>query len=89
MSVRISYKGGDSYKVPSASATSVRALVASELVDEHTVVTVVVIRALAAGSRAGSHRRAVSLVDVLEGAVLISKSDRQRHTTGVSTGLRR
>jgi hypothetical protein len=59
------------YIVPGASAMGVRALVALELVDEHTVIQVVVRRAHAARRGAGSDGRAVRLMRVLERARLV------------------
>lgn len=60
------------YTVPSAGTVRVRALVASELVDEDAGVAVVVSGAAApTASAAGMNRRAVGLVSVLQSTGLI------------------
>lgn len=58
------------HKVPCASATRIRALVSSELIDDHARVHVVVDWAVAAARAAGGARGAVRLRGILKGAVL-------------------
>ena len=58
------------HEIPGAGTVGVRALVASELVDQHAGIAVVVPRAAAGRTAAWSGRGAVGLEDVLEGASL-------------------
>lgn len=69
--LRERHRNQGTYAVPGASTTVVGALVASELVDHHPSITVVVPgTSAAAGLAARGGRRAVSLVDILQSTTL-------------------